>query len=29
LEGYTGEKLAVDISWDKKTKKYEIMIEDL
>ena len=29
LEGYTGEKLAVGISWDKQTKAHEIMIEDL
>ena len=29
LKDYTGEKLAVGISWDKQTKEHEIMIEDL
>ena len=29
LEGYTGEKFAVGISWDKKTKEHKIKIEDV
>ena len=29
LEGYTGEKFAVGISWDKKIKEHKIMIEDV
>ena len=29
LEGYTGEKFAVGISWDKKTKEHKIKIEDI
>ena len=29
LEGYSGEKLAVGISWDKETKAHKIMIKDI
>ena len=29
LRNYTGEKFAVGISWDKKTKEHKIMIEDI
>ena len=29
LKDYTGEKLAVGISWDKETKAHEIMIEKI
>lgn len=29
LEDYTGDKFAVGISWDKKTKEHKIMIEDI
>ena len=29
LKDYTGEKFAVGISWDSKTKKHNIMIEDI
>lgn len=29
LEDYTGEKLAVGISWNKKTKAHKILIEDI
>ena len=29
LKDYTGEKFAVGISWDSKTKKHNIKIEDI
>ncbi len=29
LKGYTGKKLAIGISWDKKTKEHKIKIEDI